>query len=90
MGVAAWMTFVRERARAGEPIIDYLAERLLDLGRRGDGDARRDVSLFLDFEAVFPARLAADLRLVAALQGAYRRLADSNAQLLSEVGSPPV
>ena len=88
MGVAAWMTFVRQRARSGEPITDPLADRLLDLGRRCDGDASHDVSLFLYLEAVFPPRLAADPRLAASLQGAYGRLADSHGLLLSEVGSP--
>jgi len=73
-GVAAWMAFVRDRARAGEPITDPLADRLLDIGRRCNGDARRDVSLFVDLDGVFPPRLAADPRLVAALEAAYAQL----------------
>jgi fructuronate reductase len=83
LGVAGWMAFVRERARAGEPITDPLADRLLEAGRRCAGDSAHDVGLFLALDVVFPASLAADPRLQAALETAYRRLADSASVLLS-------
>jgi fructuronate reductase len=73
-GVAAWMAFVRERARAGEPITDPLADRLADLGRRCTGEAAHDVGLFLGLKAVFPPRLSSDPRLRAALEAAYASL----------------
>ena len=74
MAVAAWMAFVRQSARNGEPITDPLADRLLDLGRRCTGEPGHDVALFLSLDAVFPRRLAQDPRLRTALETAYGRL----------------
>lgn len=76
LAVAGWMTFVREKARAGEPITDPLADRLIEIGRRCDGDPAHDVRLFLDLEAVYPRPLTADPRFRAGLETAYRRLSD--------------
>ena len=74
MAVAAWMAFVRQSARNGEPITDPLADRLLDLGRRCTGEPGHDVALFLSLDAVFPRRLAQDPRLRTALETACGRL----------------
>jgi fructuronate reductase len=76
LGVAAWMGFVRERARAGVAITDPLAERLAELGRACTGDPAHDVGLFLGLDTVFPPPLAADPRFRAALETGYGRLAD--------------
>jgi fructuronate reductase len=74
VGVAAWMVFVRQRARAGEPITDPLAERLLALGHACTGEAAADVGRFLALREVFPAALAAEPRFRGPLEDAYRRL----------------
>ena len=76
LAVAAWIGFVRERARGGAAITDPLAARLSELGRRCDGDPAHDVGLFLDLHAVFHASLAASPRFRAALIDAYGRLSD--------------
>jgi fructuronate reductase len=76
LAVAAWIGFVRERARRGAAITDPLSGRLSELGRACTGDPPHDVALFLGLDAVFPAPLAADPRLRAALQEAYGRLSD--------------
>jgi fructuronate reductase len=76
LAVAAWMAFVRARARQSVAITDPLADRLLDIGRGCDGEAAHDVGLFLDLDAVFPGPLAAEPRFRAALQSAYARLSD--------------
>jgi fructuronate reductase len=76
LGVAGWMAFVRERARAGVALTDPLADPLAALGRRCDGEAAHDVGLFLDLDAVFPRPLAADPRFRAALEQAYAGLSD--------------
>jgi fructuronate reductase len=76
LAVAAWMAFVRERARGGVAIVDPLADRLAGVGRRCNGDPAHDVGQFLDLESVFPPPLAADPRLKHALEEAYRRLSD--------------
>lgn len=72
--VAAWMLFVRARARAGEPLTDPMAGPLLDLGRRLSGDPDADVEALLALSAVFPPGLAADPRYRAAVAAAYGRL----------------
>ena len=82
LAVAGWMAFVRERARAGEPITDPLADRLIGIGRRCDGDPAHDANLFLDLDAVFPRSLAADPRFQAALATAYGGLTDLGSALL--------
>jgi fructuronate reductase len=76
MAVAAWMAFVRARARGGVAIVDPLADRLAGAGRRCNGDPAHDVGQFLDLDSVFPPPLAADPRFRHALDEAYRRLSD--------------
>ncbi|HEY0436899.1 MAG TPA: mannitol dehydrogenase family protein, partial [Phenylobacterium sp.] len=74
LGVAAWMRFVREQARAGRDLTDPLAARLLELGRACTGDPADDVARFLDLAAVFPEGLARDPRFRTALEQAYAGL----------------
>jgi fructuronate reductase len=74
VGVAAWMVFVRGRARTGAPITDPLAGRLAEIGLACDGDPAGDVARFLALEAVFPHALAASAPFRAALELAYGRL----------------
>lgn len=76
LAVAAWIAFVRDRARKGAAITDPLAERLFELGRRCSGEPAHDAGLFLDLDAVFPHALAADPSFRAVLERAYGRLAD--------------
>ncbi|HEY5713263.1 MAG TPA: mannitol dehydrogenase family protein [Allosphingosinicella sp.] len=63
---AAWMRFVEVRARAGEPIIDPLADRLACLGLGGSDEALLDNLLALG--QVFPPALAADEAFKSALR----------------------
>ncbi|MCR5880924.1 mannitol dehydrogenase family protein [Phenylobacterium sp. J367] len=72
--VAAWMHFVRARARAGEAITDPMADTLLDLGRRMTGDPAADVAPVLALAAVFPPAVAANARFRRALETAYAQL----------------
>lgn len=72
--VAAWMLFVRARARAGEPITDPMADTLLALGRRLTGEPGADVDAVLALSSVFPPALAADPRYRTAVADAYSRL----------------
>jgi fructuronate reductase len=65
--VAAWILFVERQARDGVEIIDPLASRLAEIGRRGEA-----VDALLALRQVFPARLAADERFA----GAVRRSAE--------------
>jgi len=69
-GVALWMRFVRERAKAGVALVDPLADTLADMGRACDGSAA-DVGRFLALTQVFPPRLAADGRFRTAVEAAY-------------------
>lgn len=74
VGVAAWMLFVREQARAGAAITDPLAGRLAEIGRACDGDAAGDVGRFLALDAVFPAGLVEAAAFRSAIELAYRRI----------------
>ncbi len=56
--VAAWMHFVRARARDGIAIVDPLAAQLSLLGRQATGDADHDLPLFFALPGVFPPELA--------------------------------
>ncbi len=69
--MAAWMRFVRMKARKNEAITDPLGDELAVVGRAMT-DQEDDVDLFLKLRAVFPQDLAADARIVAALKAAYR------------------
>jgi fructuronate reductase len=69
--VAAWMHFVRARARDDVAIVDPLAEQLAALGREATGSADRDLPSFFALPGVFPAALAQELRFTRALGEAY-------------------
>lgn len=66
--VAAWMLFVRDRARSGETITDPMAETLTTTSRQDDPSA------FLALGAIFPAKLAAEPGFRTAVQAAYEAL----------------
>jgi fructuronate reductase len=53
--IAAWILFLERQARAGEPIVDPLADRLAAAARTGD-----PVDQLLDLGEVFPGSLASD------------------------------
>jgi len=72
--LAAWMLFVRDRARRGAPILDPLVGRLAETGRTCDGDPAADAARWLALSEVFPPRLAGEPRLRAALARAYGAL----------------
>ncbi len=62
-GVAAWMRFVRRRARAGVEIVDPEASRLRAIGEACSDEARRDTALFLERSGVIaPGAVAAAAR----------------------------
>ncbi|HEX5459481.1 MAG TPA: mannitol dehydrogenase family protein [Steroidobacteraceae bacterium] len=71
LSIAAWMHFVRARARDGVAIVDPLAERLATLGRQVTGHASQDLPSFFALPGVFPAALANEPRFVRALGAAY-------------------
>ena len=75
LAVAAWLRFVVRQARAGEALVDPLADALTTLGRDATGDAGRDTAAFLELDAVF-APLSSDPRFVAALTRAYAALGE--------------
>lgn len=60
--IAAWMLFLEQRAQTGIPIVDPLAERLVEIGR-GTEAARELLAL----REIFPPDLAADERFRAPL-----------------------
>ncbi|WP_372782792.1 mannitol dehydrogenase family protein [Phenylobacterium sp.] len=78
VGVAAWMLFVRDQARAGAAIPDPLAGRLAAIGLACDGDPAGDVARFLALGAVFPADLAQAPQFRSALGQSYDRLSGSD------------
>jgi fructuronate reductase len=69
--IAAWMQFIRMRARDGIPIIDPLATRLAALGPQLTGVARQDLPLFFALPGIYPDELARDRRFAGALGEAY-------------------
>lgn len=73
--VAGWLRFVVRQARAGEAIVDPMADALTALGRDATGDADRDIAPFLKLDAVF-APLSSDPRFAAALTRAYAALGE--------------
>ena len=74
VGVAAWMLFVRGQAAAGGDMVDPLAAQLTRVGQACTGKAADDVAAFLGLGMIFPAGLAADRRVRASLEAAYRQL----------------
>jgi fructuronate reductase len=69
--IAAWMQFVRARARDGIEIVDPLAAQLSALGRQATGEANHDLPLFFGLPGVFPAALAQEPRFTGALSETY-------------------
>lgn len=82
VGIAAWMRFVVRQAQAGAPIVDPLADALSALGRRCD-HTPADVDRFLTLRAVFPAPIADDGAVQAALRRAYQSLGDDSRAALA-------
>jgi fructuronate reductase len=73
--LAAWMHFVRARARDGIAIVDPLATQLSLLGREATGDASRDLPLFFALPGVFPAALTQEPQFTRALGETYQLIA---------------
>lgn len=73
--LAAWMHFVRMRARQDAAIVDPLAFQLAALGRQLTGEASHDLPRFFALPGVFPAALSADPRFRRALAAAYEAIA---------------
>jgi fructuronate reductase len=70
--IAAWLQFVRARARDGIAIVDPLAEQLAALGRQTTGQASHDLPLFFAaLPGVFSPALAQEPRFTRALSDAY-------------------
>jgi fructuronate reductase len=73
--VAAWMHFVRARARDGVEIVDPLAARLAALGRELTGETAHDLPLFFALPGIFPAELLQEPRFTRPLAEAYEVIA---------------
>ena len=69
--LAAWMHFVRSKARGDRQLTDPLAARLLAIGDACTGDARLDIARFLAIDSMFGADLPREPQVVAALVDAY-------------------
>ncbi len=88
--LAAWGWFARWKSEQRSVIVDPLAARLAQLGRDWGFDAQADVERLLQLRDTFGDDLRADPRFRAALERAYRRVADfpgATAQCLSACGS---
>lgn len=70
--VAAWMRFIRRKAREGSDITDPLAGRLAAIGRACTDEAEADTARFIDESGVIPPALAGDDRFIKALRAGYR------------------
>ncbi|WP_238346368.1 mannitol dehydrogenase family protein [Luteimonas saliphila] len=77
LAVAGWLRFVVRQTRAGEAIVDPMADALTSTGRDATGDAQRDITAFLALDAVF-APLSSDPRFVAAMERAYAALGEGD------------
>ncbi len=75
--VAAWMRFVRVRARDGIELVDPLAERLAEIGLACSGSGAADTMRFLELDSVFPHALRSAPSLVRALSTAYDAVGDN-------------
>lgn len=71
LGVAAWMRFVRRRARDGVALVDPEAETLAGVGRACRDEAAHDVALFLERTRAIAEDLAAAPPLRTALETGY-------------------
>jgi fructuronate reductase len=69
--IAAWMHFVRVRAREGIEIVDPLASQLAAVGRQVTGEASHDLPLFFALPGVFSSALTGEPRFVRALGETY-------------------
>jgi fructuronate reductase len=69
--IAAWMHFIRARARDGVAIVDPLAAQLTALGRQVTGEASHDLPLFFALPGVFAAALMQEPRFAHTLGQAY-------------------
>jgi fructuronate reductase len=85
LGVAAWMRFVRMRARQSVPITDPLDGQLAEIGLACEGHAEADVDRFLRLTAVFPPALAAVPSLRTAIVDAYAALCDPAAAIAASL-----
>jgi fructuronate reductase len=72
--IAAWMHFVRARAREGIEIVDPLSARLAGLGREVTGEAGHDLPLFFGLPGVIPGALAQEPRFTRPLTEAYEAI----------------
>jgi fructuronate reductase len=81
--LAAWGWFAQWKSQQRSAIVDPLAARLAQLGRDWGCDAQADVARLLQLRDTFGDDLRADPRFRAALERAYRRVADFPAQPLS-------
>ena len=81
--LAAWGWFARWKSEQRSAIVDPLASRLAQLGRDWGFDAQADVERLLQLRDTFGDDLRADPRFRAALERAWRRVADFPAQPLS-------
>ncbi|MEJ1968146.1 MAG: mannitol dehydrogenase family protein [Rhizomicrobium sp.] len=75
--IAAWMRFVRRRARDKIELIDPLAPRVLEIGAACTGEGVGDTMLFLSLDGVFPRALASNGTFTLALAEAYDAIGDS-------------
>jgi fructuronate reductase len=69
--IAAWMHFVRVRARDGIEIVDPLASQLAAVGRQATGEASHDLPPFFALPGVFAPALTAEPRFTRALAETY-------------------
>ena len=69
--IAAWMQFVRLRARQDIAIVDPLTAQLAALGRQLTGQAGQDLPLFFALGGVFPPALAREPRFTRGVAEAY-------------------
>jgi fructuronate reductase len=72
--VAAWMRFVVDAVRRGEPLNDPLAITLGAIALTCTGEASHDVARFLTLTEVFPPDFAHEPRFIAAVARAYADL----------------
>ena len=77
--LAAWMHFIRARAKAAIAIVDPLGEQLVACGQQATGKAQADLPLFFALPGVFPASLATHPEFVQALGTAYDLIAERGA-----------
>jgi len=69
--IAAWMHFIRLRARQGVAIVDPLATRLAAIGEALTGQSSHDLAAFFALPGVFPPALTREPRFTRALGEAY-------------------